>query len=189
MTIDEVFEKIASHMIKGMMTHEQLANYYDFLGLKGYKRCHEYHFLDETITYRSVCRYYINHNDKLIKDSHQDKVNIIPDSWFTHVRSDVDTSTKRSAVKNAFELWKSWEEETKELYEQMYNVLIENEEVADALKVKCLIEDVDHELKVVEREILDLKAVDYDIIYIIEKQHCMHEKYKKKMKKLHIEIC
>jgi hypothetical protein len=190
MEVSEVFEKIANHMIKGMMTHEALANYYDFLGLQGYKRCHEYHFLDETIAYRSVCRYYINHNNKLIPDSKQNGVEIIPESWYSHSRFDVDTSTKRSAVKNAFEVWHKWETETKELYEQMYNCLISIDEVADACKVKQLIKDVDEELKMVEREVLDLKAVDYDINYIIEKQHCLHEKYKKKMKKeLKITIC
>ena len=45
MTIKEIYAQIAEHMIKGMMIHEQLANYYDFLGLKGYKRCHEYHYM------------------------------------------------------------------------------------------------------------------------------------------------
>jgi hypothetical protein len=188
--VSEVFEKIKSHMIQGMMTHEALANYYDFLGLQGYKRCHEYHFLEETIAYRSVNRYYINHNNKLIIDSNQDKVEIIPSSWYNHVRQDVDASTKRSAVKNAFEIWHKWETETKELYEQMYNMLAENEEVANACKVKQLIKDVDEELKMVEREVLDLKAVDYDINYIVEKQHCLHKKYKKKMhKELKITIC
>ena len=44
MTIEEIFGRISQHMIRGMMTHDQLASYYDFLGLRGYKRCHEYHY-------------------------------------------------------------------------------------------------------------------------------------------------
>jgi hypothetical protein len=190
MTVEEIYQKIANHMIEGMMTHEQLANYFDFLGLAGYKRCHEYHYLDESLAYRSLCRYYINHDNKLIMYTKREKVALIPESWFNHVRQDVDTSTKRNAVKSAFDLWQKWEVETKELYEQMYNCLIGLEEVADACKIKQLLKDVDEELKVVEREILNLKSVDYDMIYILECQDCMHERYKEKMEKeLHVDIC
>ena len=66
MTIEEIYGRISKHMILGMMIHDQLANYYDFLGLKGYKRCHEYHFLSETCAYRGLNRYFINHHNKLI---------------------------------------------------------------------------------------------------------------------------
>ena len=47
MTCEEIFTNLAEHQIKGMMVHEQLANYYDFLGLPGYRNCHEYHFMKE----------------------------------------------------------------------------------------------------------------------------------------------
>ena len=47
MTIDEVFSKLAKHQITGTMVHESFANYYDFLGLKEYKKCHEEHFKRE----------------------------------------------------------------------------------------------------------------------------------------------
>ena len=50
MTIAEIYAKINEHMINGLMLHDQLANYYDFLGLEGYKRCHEYHYFKENIS-------------------------------------------------------------------------------------------------------------------------------------------
>lgn len=59
MTVEEIFSKISAHMIEGMMFHEQMCNYYDFLGLHGYKRCHEYHYLCETIEHRKLERFYI----------------------------------------------------------------------------------------------------------------------------------
>jgi hypothetical protein len=190
MTVEEIFATIGAHMIGGMMTHEALANYYDFLGLKGYKRCQEYHYLDETISYRSVCRYFINHHGKLILDSKVDDIEIIPTSWYAHERMDVDTATKRQAVKDGYLKWRKWELETLELYKKLHKELLELNEIADASKVECLICDVSQELKWIDRDILDLEAVDYDIVYIVECQKCLHEKYKKKMKKeLHIDIC
>ena len=35
MTVEEIYAELSAHMIKGIMMHEQLANYYDFLGLEG----------------------------------------------------------------------------------------------------------------------------------------------------------
>jgi hypothetical protein len=190
MTVEEVFATISAHMIEGMMTHEALANYYDFLGLKGYKRCQEYHYLDETISHRSINRYFINHHGKLIPEKKVDDPEIIPDSWYDHVREDVDTSTKRKAIKDAYSKWQNWEIETLSLYKDLCKELCDLGEFADVKKVEDLICDVSCELKFLERDILNLEAVDYDIIYIIEQQECIHEKYKKKMKKgLNISIC
>jgi hypothetical protein len=103
---------------------------------------------------------------------------------------DVDTATKRQAVKDGYLKWRKWELETLELYKKLHKELLELNEIADASKVECLICDVSQELKWIDRDILDLEAVDYDIVYIVECQKCLHEKYKKKMKKgLHIDIC
>ena len=176
-------------MIKGMMIHEQLANYYDFLGLQGYKRCHEYHFLQETCAYRGVCRYFINHHDMLIPDEKIENPEIIPASWYDHIRGDVDTSTKKNAVKSGLTKWVTWERETKKLYESMYNELVNMGEVASACKIKELICDVDCELKKAERYWLNKEATGYDMSLIISEQKSKHDKYRKKMKKMGVHIC
>ena len=48
MTIEQVFSRLATRMIGGMMFHEQLMNAYLFMGLPGYAKCHEYHYISET---------------------------------------------------------------------------------------------------------------------------------------------
>lgn len=178
MKVDEIFGDLTKHMIEGFMLHEDLANYYDFLNLHGYKRCHEYHYYHESKLYRKICRYYINHYNKLLKYDDPQSPNVIPMNWFNYERSSVDTSTKRNAVKNAIEKWVSWETETKALYQRLYNELIEIDEIASAKKVMCLICDVDNELKKATRKHLDLKSVDYDISYILFEQDKIHDKYK-----------
>lgn len=186
MTVEDIYSKLAAHMIQGLMAHEQLANYYDFLGLKGYKRCHEYHYLEETCNYRKLCRYFINHHNKLIPESEVDNPEIIPQSWYKYSRQDVDTTTLTNAVKNGVSTWVNWEKQTKQLYEEMYKELIDINEVASAMKIKEFICDVDKELKCAERKYLELKAVDYSLEYVISVQHDIHDKYKKKMKELEV---
>ena len=59
MIIDDIFSKIAAHMIKGLMVHEQLSNYYDFLGLRSYSNDHEEHYILESKSFRNLNRYYM----------------------------------------------------------------------------------------------------------------------------------
>ena len=189
MTVEEIYSTIAAHMIKGMMIHDELANYYDFLGLKGYKRCHEYHFLDETCAYRKLCRYYINHHNKLIPYINIDTPTVIPDNWYKHIRQDVDTNTRMGAVRNGLTMWVNWERETKKLYEKMYTELMNIDEVASAHEISKLVESVDCELKKAERYQLNKAAIDYDMTVIIEEQSKKHDKYREKTIKVGERLC
>ena len=181
MTVEEIFGSLSAHMIKGLMIHDQLANYYDFLGLHGFKRCHEYHYRKESASYRELCGYYINHYSKLTPDLPIDNPNTIPESWYRYTRQDVDANTKKKAVKDGLEKWVSWETETKSLYQNMYDELLDIQEVDAAMFIGCLIKDVSHELKHAERKQLCYSAVGYDIGMIVSEQHRLHKKYKKKI--------
>lgn len=189
MTVQGIFTTLSAHMVKGLMIHEQLANYYDFLGLKGYKRLHEYHYLEETCYYRKLCRYYINHFSKLIPHMNIDTPELIPLNWYDHEREDVDTSTRRNAVRTALDKWVDWEEETKKLYQDSYKELMELGEVAAAKFICCFIEGVDYELKKAQRCKLYRSATDYDMTLIEQDQQYMHDKYKSKMKDVGENLC
>ena len=182
MTTDEIFSELSAHMIKGMMIHDQMANYYDFLSLRGYKRCHEYHFKKETCGYRRINRYYINHFGRLIAEKKVEDPEAIPSSWYRYSRKEVDANTKRSAVRTAIEKWVVWEKETKTLYQSAVKDLRDNGDEAAALFIEEYVKDVDCELKYAERKALDLDAVDYSLAYIIGEQTHIHDKYKRKMK-------
>ena len=163
-----------------MMVHEQFANYYDFLGLYGYKACHEYHYIEETLSYRDICGYFINHYNKLIPDAPIENPNIIPASWHNYKRQDVDPNTKRNAVKTGLQTWRDWELGTKKLYEQMYKELMDLNEVASACKVKELIMDVDGELVNIGCYLLNKEAVNYDIGHIIGEQEKKRKEYQRR---------
>lgn len=50
-----------------------------------------------------------------------------------------------------------------------------------SMKIAEYIEDVDKELKWVERKLIELQSTDYSIQFIIDEQQYYHEFYKKKM--------
>ena len=178
MTVTEIFSELSAHFVKGLMFHEQMANYYDFLQLEGYKYCHEYHFKAESNSYRKLNRYYLNHYNKLIPESRVEDPKVIPDNWYRYSRSDVDIQTKKNAIKTAMDKWVDWETDTKETLERMYCELLDLNEISTAIFISKFIEDVDCELKWAERKRLDLMSVDYDMTYILEQQKRLHDKYK-----------
>ena len=181
MTAEETFTALSGHMIKGLMIHDQMADYYDFLSLRGYKRCHEYHYQKEMSGYRRLHRYFINHYGKLIEEKRIEDPEAIPSSWYRYTRKEVDVSTKRTAVKTGIEKWVAWEKEAKALYQQAYQDLMEAKEEAAAIFLQDYIKDVDCELKWAERKALELEAVDYSLGYIMGEQKRLHDKYKRKM--------
>ena len=189
MTAEEIFASIVNHQIRGVMFHAQMADYFDFLSLRGYKRLHECHYYEESCEFRSTCRYYINHYGKLISPGVTADPEVIPSGWLKYSRSDVDAGTKRTSTKKAFQMWVDWEKDTKKLYQQAWKDLMEIGDVASALFVKDMICDVDCELKCAERMELDLKSVDFSLDVIIPEQKCLHDKYKKKLKHLEIHVC
>lgn len=189
MTILEIFSKINAHQIEGIMTHAQLADYFDFLNLHGYKRLHEYHYLEESACMRKTHRYFLNHFNMLIEDQAVNDPNVIPIGWKNRTRFDVDSTTRKKSVLSAFEKWRTWETETKHLYEQMYKEACDINEVAAALFIKELVHDVDMELKCAERMLLRIKAVDYDMSFICEEQDELHEHFKEKTKEVGKILC
>lgn len=186
-TPEEIFSEINNRFIGAIMMHGQFADYFDFLGLRGYKRLHEYQHLAESIERRKVCRYYINHHNALIKEDFSGEVKIVPDAWYTAKRLSVGKSTKQKAVEDGFIEYHNWESETKSVYEKYAQKLREIGSVADAIFVEKLVEDVSAELKTVEQMISDLISTGYDMVYITDIQLEIHEKYKKKLKGIEVE--
>lgn len=181
MTVDEIFTTLASHMIEGMMIHDAFTKAYDFLGLYGFAKCHEYHHIDETRGYQYLLHYHSTRYHKLLPINSIPQPDIIPQTWYKYATMAVDTNTKRQATKDMMNKWVKWEQDTKTLYQQMYKELCELGEVAAANEIKCYICAVDEELKHAEKKMIQLESVDYNINTIISWQQPLYKKFKKKL--------
>lgn len=184
MNREELFAKISAHMIKGIMFHAQMADYFDFLGLRGYKRMHEYHYFEESVMLRKLHRYYVNNHCKLIPEASTENPHAIPENWLRYYREEVDNNTKRNAIKTAFTQWVDWENGTLKMYEKAYCEFIELDDIATAMFIKGFMEKVQNELKYARRKLLDLKSIDYDMPIIVSKQKEIHDCYKDKLEHL-----
>ena len=182
MTVEEIFSEISKHMIEGIMIHAQMADYYNFLGLKGYSKCHEYHFIDENSNFRKLSWYYLKHYNKLIPERSNENPNVIPSTWYKYLRHEVDANTRKASIQAGIERWVNWEANTKAFYQTMCKELMNINEVAAAQEIKKYVEDVDRELVTAQQRYLEDKAIDFDIYNIMCNQEHIYKKYTKKIK-------
>lgn len=185
----DVFSKINARQITALMFHDEMADLFDFLGLRGFKRMHEYQYFAESAEHRGLKRYYLNHHGMLLPDEELTPVDVVPDDWYQYNRMDVTLQVRKQSVQRAMEQYYNWECSTKELYEKCCAYLMAWRKVADFDKVNELLKDVDMELKYLERLCIELKAVDYSADYIMVLQEPYHEEYKDKCKHLGVDIC
>lgn len=183
MNIEEIFTKLASHMWKGINIHKAMMEAYDFLALKGYSKCQEYHYLEEINDYSNLLHFYMHNYQKLIKVDQPDELNIIPQSWYKYTREDVDANTRRSSVKDLMTKWIDWEHSTKLLYQEAYRELDALNDIAAASFIQDYIINVTQELNLAQQKKLELDAINYDVVEIIDEQSSYYHKYCKKIKK------
>ena len=174
---------MSTHMIQGTMIHEQLMNCYLFLGLDGYAACHKYHYLSESKGRIKLCKYAAKRYSSVIKSGQVSDPEIIPSSWFTTFRENVNAQTRKEAMKAALNEWLKWEEETKKLYEECYSELLAKQDIAFSEFLVSYINDVDEELIFIKEELLHKTAMDFDIVSILEEQSSYKKKFKNLLKK------
>lgn len=175
------YEKAITRILDGVMFHEQMMLYYNFLGLNGYSTCHKYHYLSELNSYNSVLEYYINKYNKLIIVKPNTDTDIIPSSWYKFTKSDVEVSNIRSGVKTGLTKWLEWENGTLEVLKEIY-VTVCKEDVTFGVLLQALISDVEDEIKTINENMMKDKATDYDVILMMSEQGELIKKYNKKIK-------
>lgn len=180
MTVAEVFQRIKAHQIEGIMFHDQMRQYFDFLNLHGFKRMHEWNYKEESNALVKVDSFYMNHENTFIPETSVNTASQIPANWRSYHRQDVDATTKRRAVKDAMSKWVEWERQTKVLYSRMYTELLNVGAIDSADFIgKNLVLDVSDELKFAERLYMELENCDYDMVYLAEIQPEYHKRFKK----------
>ena len=177
---EDIYIILDEHMQKALCFHEQLADYFCFLGLQGFKRKLEYQYMEECAEKRKLHHKYINLHQKLIPLRQVQVPQMIPRDWSKYTTNDVNDNVLPKFVKSAMEQYKEWEEETKELYEEQWQKCISYGMTADAEYISDLVEDVTKELKKINRMCEQLNGTGYEATAIHNMQDKYHEKYKDK---------
>lgn len=184
MELNEIYAQISAHFVEGLMIHNQLISYYNFLGFKGHAKMHEYHYLEESINHIKLNQYYLTHYNYLIGDKKIDNPEIIPKDWLYKKRSEININEIKELLNRGVDLWVRWEQKTKILLQQMYKELISLSEFASAEFISNFIKDVDDELAMAQAEKLIYENTNYDISFIADQQEEKYKTYSKKLEKI-----
>lgn len=211
--LQALYSELINRMKQGVEMHEQLADYYSFLNLPGYQKCHEYQMLCELLTYRKAKDMYLKEYNKLVQPSFNNSpmnnmsgnnnnnnnsngnnnmsmmnrnypMEVIPQNWYNYTRYDVDASTKRNAVRDGFKKWIEYEKDTKQYLTQMAQKLEQMNEREAARKLEHLIEHVEKEIMTAEDKMMNLESTGYDMNYILQQQNELKQKYAKKIREM-----
>lgn len=181
MTVEEIFSNLAAHMAKGLMIHSQISRGFGFLNLRGYQKCHEYHYFEESYNYYNLHDFYLRHYNKMIEEPAAEAPQILPQSWYKYNKSDVDAGTKRNAIKDFMKKWVDWEKETKDLLAANYKELVEQGHIDEAMKIAEYLHDVSEELAHAYEKQIDLESMGYDMPQIVAEQQQLFDLYKNKL--------
>lgn len=185
MNVIEIFSELSTHMIQGMMVHESLMNSYRYLALPGYAKCHEYHYMEETVGHVRLLEFATNRYGALIPPGQPHDPEIIPADWYLLKSWAIPImDQKPKAVASAINTWINWERKTLSLYEECYSELLSMNETDAANFVNKYINDVSSELVYAQNERLAKESMDYDIPSIIEEQKAYEKRFAKKLRKL-----
>ena len=209
--LQTLYSELINRMKQGVEMHEQLADYYNFLNLPGYAKCHEYQMLCELLTYRKAKDMYMREYNQLVQPAYMvnntltnmaansnnpnamnnmanNKMNyssnVIPTNWYNYTRYDVDQGTKRTAVKEGFKKWLDYEKDTKQYLTNMAQYLEQNNEREAARKLDYLIEHVEKEIEAAENKMMNLESAGYDMNYILQQQEELKQHYAEKIRKM-----
>lgn len=177
---EEVYIALDEQMCRGISFHEQLADYFCFLGLHGFKRMLEYQYMKECADKRKLHKRYIDVHHKVIPVRQVQTPVFIPKDWNRYTTKDIDDSVIPKFVRSALNAYYEWEEKAKEVYEEQCEALWEMNMVSDYEYVKTLVADVEKEMKKIHRMIESLNGTGYDVNMVHGMQDKYHAKYKKK---------
>ena len=176
MTIEDIFSEIATHMVKGLMIHDQLAQMFCFLGLPGYQKIQSEQYIDESTNYTQITHYYIATYDRVLKTGRVDNPDLL--SSITDLSKDqLRSTTRKQLIESGFTSWVKWEKDTKDLYQRLYSELIACGEVSSAAKLLDYIKDVDSELAKAKDILHRLRAVEFDLVAIADEQSSVYEQF------------
>ena len=170
MSVHDIFANLSQHMVQGIMFHEDMVDYYNFLNLPGYAACHCWHAASESKARRELRKWHIRHCGMLVPYHTNTGEDNIPASWYKYTQIDVSPSDIQNAVKSGLEKWVDWEKQTKALYENAYSSLLQEGHIAAACFVKDLILDVSEEYATAYQYLLNKRACSFDIGAIMADQ-------------------
>lgn len=184
MTCEEIYGMVDSRMVEALMFHSDMMIYFDFLGLDGYSKKHEYQYFKESKGRKCFQRFIMDTTNKIVCEHNIKNPHAIPEEWYKHTRMDVGSNVLSKSVKEGFEKYKKWEEETLTMFEMIAAEFLSRGRmiVYDKILEYCV--EVSKELSYIYKDYENLVTTEFDWNYIMDRQKKEKDCAEKKLAKL-----
>lgn len=163
MTVKDIFAKLSNRMVGAMMVHTQLTELFTFIDLLDDAKRQKQQLHEETDGLLKLERYCSQHHYILITADNPPQIDILNLGMLKELNSNLAPDDKIYLIQYGLKEWIKWERESKIVYEDAYQNLIEISEIAAADFVLRYVKDVDRELKEAELLYRIRDAIDWDL--------------------------
>lgn len=182
MSEKDIFADVLRNILEGLMFHNQMIMYFDYMGLTGLADLQRCRFRDENKEMMHLQRYFVECYGTVPNEANVEARNYIPMEWQSDDRALLRAEQKRDFVKFGIETWKDWEDKSKARYSKAYFDLSDVQDAGGTERLGLLVQSVEQELRYVSGLMDRLRGCDYDMIAVVELDRCAVKEYKKFMK-------
>lgn len=163
MTVFDIFEKLSNRMVGAMMVHTQLTELFTFIDLKSDVKRQKKQLHEETDGLLDLEKYCVRHHHILVTAENPPAINLLNHDILKEHNSDLSPDDKVDLIRYGLKEWIKWERESKVIYEDAYQNLVNLSEIASANFVMRYVKDVDKELQGAELLYRVRDAIDWDL--------------------------
>ena len=127
------------------MLHSDMADYFTFLGEEKMAQLHAERFCKEAKAMQKTHEYFITRYGEILRSKAVEAHSRIPAAWNNVRRSEVESEARYKAIREGVQMWRAWENKTKDLYQKAYMEMQEAGEIASAMWLSKMICNVDEE--------------------------------------------
>ena len=174
-------QKVQKITLENLMIHDEMANFFNFLNLQGYKRWHENEHLENITKNRLINRFIISKGYLPLNVQNTEQFNIIPAEWHTHNMTEVSGKYTLEVTKQSFKDYLERMLFSKNATEEIAVHFSKHGDLATYKFLSDMVEHFDKDIKYLTRYVSCLNKAE-SVDYIMEKQDKMHDEFRDELK-------
>lgn len=143
----DVFKDVIRNMVEGTMFHNQMIQYFEYLGLSGFAELQKIRFEDENNEMVKLQRYIVEVYGLVVGDINPDSRNYIPQEWSENLRENLENGQIWEYVKFGVETWKDWESNSRGLYGRAYFDLSDLRDAGGSERIMEVVRETEKEMR------------------------------------------
>lgn len=179
----DVFKDVIRNMVEGTMFHNQMIQYFEYLGLTGFAELQKIRFFDENDELVKLQKYVVDVYGVVINDVNPDSRTYISQEWCENKRENISASESENYVRFGIETWKDWENKSKDFYGKCYFELNDLRDASGSERIMLLIKETEMEMKFAYNLMVKLQNSNYNAVTTTMVDKCIVHEYKKFYKK------